>query len=248
MEMPSRKQIKKVGHRVRKIERGEGGFKDRLIVYDVIRAYRAQFSRPLGTTNMAIRRYAEAANVAAEVTQRLKKTSTIIDKLKNRETTLSLDRMQDIGGCRAVVSDLDELQRLVDTVVDRNEGRIIKHYNYVDEPRESGYRAHHIILKSSRNLAIEVQLRTQSMQIWAETVEVFSQTLEMNFKQDGEGPMFDFLRVVSDIHWYQETTTPLPRDVINKYTEVRDEASRFIAARLKQLEEEARSGQMELPL
>lgn len=35
--------------------------------------------------------------------------------------------MQDIGGCRAVVSDLDGLQQLVDTVVDRLESRVIHH-------------------------------------------------------------------------------------------------------------------------
>lgn len=125
--MPSRKQVKKVGSRVRRLDRGEGSYEDVLMVEKVIRSYRAQFSRPLGTTNMAIRRYAEQACVEAEVTQRLKKKSTIIDKLKNRETTLSLDRMQDIGGCRAVVSDLDGLQQLVDTVVDRLESRVIHH-------------------------------------------------------------------------------------------------------------------------
>ena len=80
--MPSRKQVKKVGSRVRRLDRGEGSFEDVLMVEKVIRSYRAQFGRPLGTTNMAIRRYAEQARVEAEVTQRLKKKSTIIDKLK----------------------------------------------------------------------------------------------------------------------------------------------------------------------
>ncbi|MFD6813520.1 hypothetical protein [Enteractinococcus coprophilus] len=133
--MPSRKQVKKVGTKVRRLDRGEGSAEDARVVEKVIRSYRAQFSRPIGTTNMAIRRYAEHARVEAEVTQRLKKKSTIIDKLKNRETTLSLDRMQDIGGCRAVVSDLVGLQQLVDTVVDRLGSRVIHHDDYVDKPR-----------------------------------------------------------------------------------------------------------------
>ena len=247
MEIPSRKQIKKVGSRVRRLDRGEGSFEDALIVENVIRSYRAQFSRPLGTTNMAIRRYAEQARVDAEVTQRLKKKSTIIDKLKNRETTLSLDRMQDIGGCRAVVADLDGLQQLVYIVVDRFGSRVIHHDDYVGMPRKSGYRAHHLVVRSSNDLPIEIQIRTQSMHIWAETVEGFSHELGMNFKKDGEGPMFDFLRTVADIYWFQETNTPLPHSLIKTYTMRRDDASDFITARLKELEEEARNGQQQLP-
>ena len=245
--MPSRKQVKKVGTRVRRLDRGEGSAEDARVVEKVIRSYRAQFSRPLGTTNMAIRRYAEHARVEAEVTQRLKKKSTIIDKLKNRETTLSLDRMQDIGGCRAVVSDLVGLQQLVDTVVDRLGSRVIHHDDYVDKPRGSGYRAHHLVVRSSSDLPIEVQIRTQFMHIWAETVEGFSHELGMNFKQDGEGPMFDFLRAVSDIYWFRETNTPLPHNLIKMYTVRRDDASEFITARLQELDEEARNGQQQLP-
>lgn len=155
--------------------------------------------------------------------------------------------MQDIGGCRAVVSDLDGLQQLVDTVVDRLESRVIHHDDYVDKPRRSGYRAHHLVVRSSNDLPIEIQIRTQAMHIWAETVEGFSHELGMNFKQDGEGPMFDFLRAVSDIYWFRETNTPLPHNLIKMYTVRRDDASEFITARLKKLDEEARQGQQQLP-
>jgi hypothetical protein len=42
--------------------------------------------------------------------------STILDKLE-RESSLSLDKMQDIGGCRAVLNSLDDLRRLRDRIV-----------------------------------------------------------------------------------------------------------------------------------
>ena len=50
------------------------------------------------------------------VTQRLKRMATILDKLE-RESSLALDKMQDIGGCRAVLTCVDDVWRLRDRIV-----------------------------------------------------------------------------------------------------------------------------------
>lgn len=124
----------------------------------------------MNTINMGLRRHVGRAEVSARITQRLKKIPTIIEKLVFREPSLNLNTMHDIGGCRAVVPDLDALERLVSVIVERRADQILKHRNYIDSPRISGYRAHHLIVESN-GLPVEIQLRTVSMHKWAETVE-----------------------------------------------------------------------------
>ncbi len=229
VEMPSNSQIKKVGSRIRGYLRGslsEHAYRQALIT---MTAYRAQFSRPTAAINSALRRHAKQADVDARVTQRLKKTPTIIDKLAQREQSLNLLEMHDIGGCRAVVKDISAMDRLVDTVVNRSSERLLKHRDYVESPRDSGYRAHHLIIESSAGLPIELQIRTTSMHAWADTVEGFSTELGINFKQDGEGPMFEFLKIVAEIYWHEEIDTPVGPELSTRYNELLIEVNDFIA-------------------
>jgi predicted nucleic acid-binding Zn ribbon protein len=48
----------------------------------------------------------------SRISQRLKRIPTILDKL-HREPGMNLGRMEDIGGCRAVLRDLDEVYRVL---------------------------------------------------------------------------------------------------------------------------------------
>jgi len=68
--------------------------------------------------------------------------------------------------------------------------------NYVDRPRESGYRAIHIVVVQNGRM-IEIQLRTQRMHLWAELVENLSGLLGTNYKQDGDSLAQDFARQLS---------------------------------------------------
>jgi hypothetical protein len=74
-----------------------------------------------------------------EVTQRLKRFITILDKLK-REPTLDLSKMQDIGGVRAVVGSIEEIRR-----VQRRLTRVrpVRGYSdYITSPREISFSLH----------------------------------------------------------------------------------------------------------
>lgn len=67
------------------------------------------------------------------------------------------------------------------------------------------------------------------MHAWAETVEGFSNKLGLNLKQDGEGPMFEFLRVVAEIYWHEETGTPVVPELSTLYNDLLVEVRGFIA-------------------
>lgn len=118
-----------------------------------------------------------------DVSQRLKRAPTILDKLE-REPTLSLARMQDIGGCRAVLASLDELRR-VESRLKKNRPPV-GYADYIIKPRSSGYRGVHLIVRyddyNGSQRSIEVQLRTRVMHGWAITVERLSGRIGQNLR------------------------------------------------------------------
>lgn len=118
--------------------------------------------------------------LAVEVTGRpAKSTISLVEKL--RRETIRLSQIQDVAGCRAIVSGPTEQELLVTrlrqvfpeaTVVDRR-------------PSPShGYRAVHVIPEIS-NKAVEIQVRTELQHLWAELSEKLSDVLDPAIKYGG---------------------------------------------------------------
>lgn len=151
---------------------------------DVLIAFRALHQRPLTSANMGLRSMVKTTGcIEPEVTQRLKRIPTVLNKL-TREPTLALAKMQDLGGCRAVLQSPAEVYRVRDRLVSR--GRVEGVSDYIASPRASGYRGVHVIVLY-HGRKIEVQLRTQIMHQWAVTVEALSGVLGRDVKS-GSGP------------------------------------------------------------
>lgn len=144
---------------------------------DLIAWWRSLYARPLSIVSANLRYYLreQAPSITA---QRLKRHATIVDKLI-REPRMKLTQMADIGGCRAILPD----QEKVDAVTRRVQKNwtIARTRDYVREPKPSGYRAvHHIVRRKVR--LIEVQLRTPLQDIWANQVERDSRRLGIGLK------------------------------------------------------------------
>ena len=197
-------------------------------------AYRSQFIAPLVAVNNLLRRHCRTLGLESEVTQRLKKANTILDKL-TRESGLDLSRMQDIGGCRVVVASLSDLRRL-ESRLKVVFGQVIHHSkDYIEEPRESGYRAVHIIVERDGRL-IEVQLRTQLMHRWAETVEAFSALTASNFKRDGDHLVQEFMKVTSALYAFREAGERPPVSLFDRAATLSNEVSTYLAQLQSELE------------
>ncbi len=162
---------------------------------DVLVEFRARHALPLLKANNGLRSMLRTEGCPIEVSQRLKRLSTIIDKLV-REPTMALARMQDIGGCRAILDSTDELRRI--------ERRLVKNRppdrvdDYVTSPRSSGYRAVHVVVRYDER-CIEVQLRTRSMHEWAIAVERLGGRIGQDLKSGrGPTPVLAWLAAVSE--------------------------------------------------
>jgi ppGpp synthetase/RelA/SpoT-type nucleotidyltranferase len=110
-----------------------------------------------------------------------KSTTSIIEKL-NRES-IRLSQIQDIAGCRAVVSDSLEQNRAVELLAKAFED--VEVQDRRAKPSH-GYRAVHIIVREDGKL-IEVQIRTVLQQVWAELSEKLADVIDPAIKYGG-GP------------------------------------------------------------
>lgn len=103
--------------------------------------WRGLHARPLSRVAANLRYHvaAEGGQVdgRVDVTQRLKRRPTIFNKLE-REPTMQLTQMQDIGGVRARLPSLTHVYAVSRRL--RKTWTIIRTKDYVKDPRSSGYR------------------------------------------------------------------------------------------------------------
>jgi putative GTP pyrophosphokinase len=124
------------------------------------------------------------------VAQRLKRKETIFNKLKRYEN-MNLSRMDDVAGCRIIFPNIESLRLFRDEFHKSKFKHIMKNekdkYDYIENPKKSGYRGIHDIyeynVNSKKNkylkgLLIELQYRTKTQHAWATTVEIFDMILK----------------------------------------------------------------------
>lgn len=108
---------------------------------------------------------------------RVKRMSSIRRKLAGGRVTLY--QMQDIAGCRAILNDADDFERVLYPYLNGlSRYRVLDDDDHVAAPKASGYRSRHLILKFEDEAHpgfdrhfVEVQLRTLLQHSWATAVE-----------------------------------------------------------------------------
>ena len=150
-----------------------------------IGAYRELHAYPLEKVTYGVRKMMETeiGRTAPRPGQRFKRMDRILDKLI-RFPHMRLSQMEDIGGCRAVLGDLDQVYSVASRL--RRRWPHARIHDHILEPKHDGYRAIHVIERRDGRL-IEVQLRTPSQDEWASTVEWTAELTGYRLK-DGHGP------------------------------------------------------------
>ena len=172
---------------------------------DVLSFWRFCHEKPLYEAFNILQEVVSDYDKEAIYARRLKRTSSIVSKLR-RFGRMSLKNMQDIGGCRAIVANEKKLQQIVRKLRKRrefkgNDGNV-RSKDYLKRPKDDGYRSYHLVGKfkdGASSRSIEVQVRTLMQHYWAtalEIVDIFTgQALKSN---QGDEEWSNFFRLVSE--------------------------------------------------
>lgn len=131
--------------------------------------------------------------------------------------------MQDIGGCRTVLSNVSLVRKLGNLYIDKRKSRGLKHKkvnekDYIKNPKADGYRSLHLIYKYKSDkkstydgLLVEIQIRSRIQHAWAtavETVDLFTkQAIKSN---EGRPEWMEFFKLVSLAFALMEGESPVP--------------------------------------
>jgi ppGpp synthetase/RelA/SpoT-type nucleotidyltranferase len=167
--------------------------KDQQWADSVLANWRACHGYPINTFQATLRQKLELIDNNAIVAQRLKRTPSIVLKLQ-RFKGMNLARMQDIGGLRAIVSTVNKVKQLeIAYRKSRFKHTLVSSKNYLDMPKNDGYRGIHLIYKyvnplaqEYNGLSLELQIRTQLQHAWATAVETMGTFLGQALKS-GQG-------------------------------------------------------------
>ena len=190
----------------------------------VIDNWRAAHAFPMHVIYMHLRRMASGRKDII-VAERLKRLDSIIKKLE-REPSMSLWTMQDLGGCRFIVPTIAEVYKYAEQYDSSRKRHVfVNKYDYIARPKSSGYRSLHMVYeyKSDRkktynkNMLVEIQYRTHLQHIWATALETMGIFTKQDLKaSQGQESTKRFFVLVSSLFAIEEDCSIVPGTVENR--------------------------------
>jgi ppGpp synthetase/RelA/SpoT-type nucleotidyltranferase len=175
--------------------------------YDVLDNWRVSHAYPIQSMLGYFRKKAFEVDAKSIVARRLKRTPSIVAKLK-RESGMKLDRMEDIGGVRIIVDNLQKVAEVAKSIKSGSTRNVLRRErDYITHPKESGYRGIHLIYQyygaKKENFPfhnVELQIRTKIQHAWATTVEVVGTFTRQGLKASrGSSEWLEFFRLAGDV-------------------------------------------------
>lgn len=190
---------------------------DREMALAVINNWRSSHSYPLNAVQVPLRKKVAQIDSDPTVAQRIKRLPSIRHKL-DRFSWMKLSKMQDIGGCRAVMSSVDQANELVGyyRTKSRMKHKFIREDHYIETPKPSGYRGIHLIYSYDNQpdwegLKIEIQVRSRLQHGWATAVETVGTFTQQALKSSlGPDEWLRFFALMSSSLALRENTPLVP--------------------------------------
>lgn len=185
---------------------------DVLKAFHIAHNWRMSHAYPMIAERVRLAKIAEGGMVTAG---RVKRMTSIRKKLKRGSTDLRA--MQDLGGCRAVMRNLDEVYRVVAAYeAGASRTHLSKVTDYMVGPKADGYRGVHLICRfdgSSKGevfngQSLEIQVRTATQHVWATAIETVGAIRNEDLKAGKGDP--SWLRLMALMGHYMALHDGLP--------------------------------------
>lgn len=117
-------------------------------------------------------------NPIDSIRTRVKSPDSIREKMKRKKLPFNVSSIEkelnDVAGVRVICTFIDDIYLLADCLLQQDDITLIKRKDYIQNPKENGYRSLHLIVEipiflqnEKRMMKVEVQLRTIAMELWA---------------------------------------------------------------------------------
>lgn len=193
----------------------------------ILHWWRDQHARPLKAASQGLRYHVgRVTGEQAQVSQRLKRIPTILDKL-GRIEKMNLARMWDIGGVRARLPGVHEVYAVAGRIERWWEVRGEPH-DYIAEPKPDGYRAYHLYVEKQGRV-IEVQLRTELQDTWANQVERDGRLGDRGYKFGrGDATVLDYYQVAAEVFAARDWGTVISPELRERFQQSYDASHRAV--------------------
>ena len=152
----------------------------RKVIEPILRMYNAAMN--VTTARIEIikdeSRYKNVSCPVHHIDTRLKSAGSILGKLQKKNLDLTIgaacNNIYDIAGVRIVCPYIKDVYFIRDRILAQDDIEVMKVKDYIEHPKENGYRSYHLIIRvpvffmnKKQMVPVEIQIRTMAMDLWA---------------------------------------------------------------------------------
>lgn len=155
-------------------------------------------------------------NPIHHIESRLKKPESIIKKAIDKDVTLTekeiMRHIHDIAGIRVICNYIDDVYVVAQLLINQDDIKLIKIKDYIQNPKDNGYRSLHLVLEVPIFLAegvqpihVEVQLRTIAMDFWASLEHKLKYKTDNNVPEDIKKELIQCAMSISELDYKMQS-------------------------------------------
>ena len=147
-------------------------------------------------------------NPIEHIKSRIKSPESIVKKLRRKGYESTLENMvkyvNDIAGIRIICSFSSDIYRIAEMLRNQNDIKVLNVKDYIQKPKESGYKSYHMIVSvpiylsdSVVDTKVEIQIRTIAMDFWASLEHKMNYKFEKNAPKEIRDELYACAQMVS---------------------------------------------------
>ena len=155
-------------------------------------------------------------NPIHHIESRLKKPESIIKKAIDKDVTLTekeiMRHIHDIAGIRVICNYIDDVYVVAQLLINQDDIQLIKIKDYIQNPKNNGYRSLHLVLevpiflaKGVQPIHVEVQLRTIAMDFWASLEHKLKYKTDNNVPEDIKKELIQCAMSISELDYKMQS-------------------------------------------
>lgn len=117
-------------------------------------------------------------NPIDSIQSRIKRPYSIAKKLRKQGKSITVDaiaeNLNDVAGIRVICPFINDIYDVADMLLKQDDVQLISKKDYIEVPKDSGYRSLHLIIEipvffsiGKELVRVEIQIRTVAMDFWA---------------------------------------------------------------------------------